>query len=254
MVCCLLCSLIENAWSQRGGVDNGSQLHLCRLACSGYDFIRIILGAGTRLPHTPRGLAVSVGCWRLQLGLSGSFHFSWQSMQTEKWTGASRNRFTAGGSNWGYKHAQTHAAVGASLSTTSFINLTTMVYYPSSFGDIIAAVTIAHTIYTALQDSRGSSFEYQCLIDDLRSFETALNTVHDILQKIPIDHSLRDPIIAEAKVCRTLLEGFLGRIQRYEVILSGRCTAIWRKVVWAIFKTKEVESFRLLYYYDRSFM
>jgi len=136
-------------------------------------------------------------------------------------------------------------ALGASLSITSFITLTTMVYYPSSFGDIIAAVTIVHTIYTALQDSRGSSFEYQCLIDDLHSFETALNTVHDILQKIPIDQSLRDPIIAEAKVCRALLEGFLGRIQRYEVVLSGRWTAIWRKVVWAIFKTKEVESFRL---------
>jgi len=119
-----------------------------------------------------------------------------------------------------------------------------MVYYPSSFGDIVAAITVAHTIYTALQDSRGSSFEYRCLIDDLRSFETALNTVHDILQTIPVSESLRDPIIAEAKVCLTLLEGFLGRIQRYEVVLSGRWTAIWRKVTWAIFKTKEVESFR----------
>jgi len=186
-------------------------------------------------------------CCQWDADLEIKWRTSPQPMQVEEKAGMVQHLLSLKLLVEGYKYVQTQAAMGVSLGITSLITgtPTTMVYYPSSFGDIVAAVTIVHTIYTALQDSRGSSFEYQCLIDDLRSFETALNTVHDILQKIPIDQSLRDPIIAEAKVCRTLLEGFLGRIQRYEVVLSGRCTAIWRKVVWAIFKTKEVESFRL---------
>jgi len=227
-----------------------------RLACSGYNlYLHFLL-------HLVASLSGRVQCWVLEVA-AGSVSVSpffmivccqwdadleikWrtspQPMQVEEKAGMVQHLL----SYWWRatnmsKHRQRWAPLWASLTGTP----TTMVYYPSSFGDIVAAVTIVHTIYTALQDSRGSSFEYQCLIDDLRSFETALNTVHDILQKIPIDQSLRDPIIAEAKVCRTLLEGFLGRIQRYEVILSRRCTAIWRKVVWAIFKTKEVESFRL---------
>jgi hypothetical protein len=45
---------------------------------------------------------------------------------------------------------------------------------PGSFGDIVAATKLALTIYKTLSDSTGSSFEYQCLMDELHSFHHAL--------------------------------------------------------------------------------
>ena len=117
---------------------------------------------------------------------------------------------------------------------------------PSSFGDIVAAATIAHSIYQALRDSTGSSFEYQCLIDELQSFEDALGSVDRVLKATPLNESDHQAIQAEITRCHKLLRKFLGRIQKYEVVISGSkwYTSIWRKITWAIFKPNEVANFR----------
>ena len=116
--------------------------------------------------------------------------------------------------------------------------------YPSSFGDIVTAISIVHSIYNALSDSRGSSFEYQCLVEELRSFEEALHSVDVVLKTAPLSESLRQAINAEIASCLKLLTKFWGRIDRYEVVLSRKWTAIWRKITWVIWKAEEVESFR----------
>ena len=48
---------------------------------------------------------------------------------------------------------------------------------PSVIGEIVTATKIVHSIYKALSDSMGASYDYQCLIAELRSFEQALKTV-----------------------------------------------------------------------------
>ena len=115
---------------------------------------------------------------------------------------------------------------------------------PSSFGDIVTAIGIVQSIYKALSDSTGSSPEYTRLIEDLRSFEDALCLIYDTLQTTPLSKSLCRAIEEETTRCLKLLRKFSRRIERYEVVLSRRWTAIWRKVTWAIWKIPEVESFR----------
>ena len=117
---------------------------------------------------------------------------------------------------------------------------------PSSFGDIVAAATIAHSIYQALKDSTGSSFEYQCLIDELSFFEDALSRVDCALKAIPLNELDRQSIQEEITRCYKLLRKFMGHIQKYEVVISGSkwYTSIWRKITWAILKPDEVASFR----------
>ena len=48
---------------------------------------------------------------------------------------------------------------------------------PFSVGDIVTAAKMVHSIYKALSDSMGASYDYQCLIMELRSFEKALKMV-----------------------------------------------------------------------------
>ena len=119
-------------------------------------------------------------------------------------------------------------------------------FIPSSFGDIVAVANIAHSIYQALRDSTGSSFEYQCLIDELSSFKDALGCVDRVLKATPLNESDRQAIQAEITRCHKLLRKFLGRIQKYEVVISGSrwYTSIWRKITWAVLKPNEVANFR----------
>ena len=115
---------------------------------------------------------------------------------------------------------------------------------PNPFGDIVTAISIVHSIYTALSDSTGSSSEYTCLIEELRSFEVSLRLIDEVLQTTPVSKNLRQAIEAETTRCLNLLRKFWGRIEHYEAILSGRWIVIWRKVTWAIWKAPEVQRFR----------
>ena len=117
-------------------------------------------------------------------------------------------------------------------------------YDPSSFGDIVTAIDIVQSIYTALSDSAGTSFEYTCLINELRSFGDDLRLVDSVLQTTPMSRSLRQDIEAETARCLKLLRKFWGRIERYKVDPSGRRSVIWRKVTWAIWKASEIKRFR----------
>jgi hypothetical protein len=133
------------------------------------------------------------------------------------------------------------SGVQVSLATPAMILL------PSSFGDIVAAAQIAHSIYNALKDSTGSSSDYKSLIEELRSFETALHFVDRVLKATPVSDSVRQDIEAESTRCREMLQKFWDCIQRYEVIIHGgrrSLSAIWRKITWAIIKPEEVASFR----------
>lgn len=48
---------------------------------------------------------------------------------------------------------------------------------PSSISEIVTVAKIVHSIYNALSDNMGASYDYQCLITELRSFEQALKIV-----------------------------------------------------------------------------
>ena len=117
-------------------------------------------------------------------------------------------------------------------------------FVPASFGDIVAAINIAHSIYKALSDSTGSSYEYQRLIEEVHSFVKALRTVEHAITMIPPSGQLVQDIEAETTACLELLNTFLGRIKSYQKALGGGRSTSWRKIGWGLLKADEVKSFR----------
>ena len=117
-------------------------------------------------------------------------------------------------------------------------------FVPSSFGDIVTAANIGHSIYKALSDSMGASYDYQCLILELHSFEQALKFVDAVITAAPPTGRDALNIAAEITTCLELLTTFNDRIKSYQKVLGGRKGASWRKIGWSLFKTDEVASFR----------
>ena len=120
---------------------------------------------------------------------------------------------------------------------------------PASFGDIVTAANIVHSIYRALSDSMGASYDYQCLITELRSFEQVLKFVHVVNTAAPPTGSDALNIAAEIATCLELLNTFHDRIRPYQKGLGGGKRAswfknIWRKIGWTLFKADEVATFR----------
>jgi hypothetical protein len=90
----------------------------------------------------------------------------------------------------------------------------------------------------------GASYDYQCLIMELRSFEQALKTVDLAITVAPPTGRDALDIAAETTTCLELLKKFDDRIRSYQKALGGRKGASWRKIGWSLFKADEVASFR----------
>ena len=115
---------------------------------------------------------------------------------------------------------------------------------PSSIGDIVTVANIVHSIYKALSDSMGASYDYQCLVSELRSFEQALKMVEVAITVTPPTGRFALDIAAEITTCLEMLKTFDARISSYQKALGGRKSASWRKIGWGVFKVDEVASFR----------
>jgi hypothetical protein len=117
-------------------------------------------------------------------------------------------------------------------------------FVPTSFGDIATAASIVHSIYKALSDSMGASYDYQCLIMELHSFEQALKIGdHAITVAFPTGCDALD-IAAEITTCLELLKMFHDRIRSYQKALGSGKGGSWRKIGWSLFKVDEVANFR----------
>jgi hypothetical protein len=117
-------------------------------------------------------------------------------------------------------------------------------FVPASFGDIVTAVGIVHSICKVLSDSMGASYDYQCLIAELRSFEKALKIVDLAITVAPPTGRDALDIAAEITTCLELLNAFHDRIKSYQKALGGRKGASWRKIGWTLFKADEVANFK----------
>ena len=115
---------------------------------------------------------------------------------------------------------------------------------PSAIGEIVTASKIVHSIYKALSDSVGASYDYQCLIAELRSFEQALKIVDHAITVAPPTGRDALNIAAETTTCLELLKRFDDRIKSYQKALGGGKGASWRKIGWGLLKADEVANFR----------
>jgi hypothetical protein len=86
-----------------------------------------------------------------------------------------------------------------------------------SFPDIVTSIDIVQSIYQAPSVSTGLSFEYMCLIEELRCFEDTLRFVDRLLTTIPMNESIHQAIEIETTSCREQLEKFLVNCKAEEV-------------------------------------
>jgi hypothetical protein len=117
-----------------------------------------------------------------------------------------------------------------------------------SVGDFISAIELVGTVIGALRESDDSSTEYQALITQLYTLETALLRV----KGLELDDSQHGEVIAlrqAAAQCQGTIDGFLQKIEKYQPSLrvggSGRrIKDSWRKVKWALCKREDLVRFK----------
>lgn len=123
-----------------------------------------------------------------------------------------------------------------------------------SVGDIITVCLLAHSIVKALDDSRGSSAEYNGLISEIRSLECSLLEVELLTRS----EKWRDATTATSLKlecsklilnCRKTLENFQAFLKKYDSSLSkdtrkGTLRRAGAKIKWQLSAKDTVAKFR----------
>jgi len=115
-----------------------------------------------------------------------------------------------------------------------------------SVGDFISGIQLIHTIIDALEDSTGSSAEYQGIIRELKSLETALNCVKDL----DIEEEAQEIALREAAAqCGKTIQEFLQKIRKYQPSLqAGGSSKKWkdnlRKIQWSLYSKEDIRRFQ----------
>lgn len=117
-----------------------------------------------------------------------------------------------------------------------------------SVGDFLATIKLVGTITDALREASQSTTKFHDLLRELEALDTALNHV----RKVEFDDSQRFKKLAlyqAASQCQRSIDAFWSKVQKYQPHLSksgtgSRMKDDWAKIKWAVFKTKDVDTFR----------
>ena len=121
-----------------------------------------------------------------------------------------------------------------------------------SVGDIISVSLLLKDLVKCLDESRGSSAEYQTVIRELWSLDRALLEVELMLRSYKQSAELSG--LCEnanrcAEQCRRCIEDFRGRTKRYEIALEGGGTgnllrSTTAKIRWRVSEKDDLAKFR----------
>ncbi len=121
-----------------------------------------------------------------------------------------------------------------------------------SVGDIIAICIIIKDLVKALDDSKGSSAEYQEVIRELWALDRVLLEVELLWRTCESTNelnALRETANRMADQCRRSIEGFLKKVKKYRPSLGGggsgsvlRDTTM--KIRWQVSHADELTKFR----------
>ncbi|OBZ78346.1 hypothetical protein A0H81_02463 [Grifola frondosa] len=102
----------------------------------------------------------------------------------------------------------------------------------SSFGDIVTAADLALRIAKALSDSTGSAFEYQCLVNELRSLSYVLKLADCAVKSTALRQDIRHGIDSEIARCRDIMNTLSNKIKKYQKMLGYGVGSSWMKIGW----------------------
>ena len=118
-----------------------------------------------------------------------------------------------------------------------------------SVGDFIAISGLIRTLIDALDSDTGSRAQYSRLSDELKSLQSALLAVQDLVQRSRRDGksyaSTINAITYQIECCRKLIEGFNTDMEKYrESLCRGgsrrKVKDTWRKISYKIFEEGDV--------------
>ena len=121
-----------------------------------------------------------------------------------------------------------------------------------SVGDIISVGLLIKDLVKCLDDSRGSSTEYQSVIRELRSLDHALLEVELMFisrQGSNEVDALQNTALSIAEQCRRCITEFRERVKRYKGSMQfGSSAGLWKdtalKVRWSVSEKEHVDKFR----------
>lgn len=121
-----------------------------------------------------------------------------------------------------------------------------------SLGDIISLSILVKDVVKALDNSRGSSSEYQEVIRELWALDWVLLEVELLwrtCEPTTESNALRETTLRMADQCRICNENFLKRIKKYEPSLreGGSDSSIrdaGRKLQWQMLHSQDLTKFR----------
>jgi hypothetical protein len=122
-----------------------------------------------------------------------------------------------------------------------------------SIGDIISVCLIVKDLIDALDKCRGSASEYQDIIRELRCLDRSLLEVEKLSRELGV-LAKTTALCVTTKItvdkCRSSVDGFLGKIRKYEKYLrekgSGNIVKdSAMKIKWQILRSSELAKFRV---------
>lgn len=82
----------------------------------------------------------------------------------------------------------------------------------NAVGDIVTVVQLALGIYQALNDSRGSSADFQDVSSEIRRLSRDLSQVQSVIQHADVPKDFADTISKDIASCQAIIDDFQERI------------------------------------------
>ncbi|KAF9802835.1 hypothetical protein IEO21_09811 [Rhodonia placenta] len=120
----------------------------------------------------------------------------------------------------------------------------------NAVGDIVTIVQLALGIYQALNDSRGSSADFQDVSSEIRRLSRDLSQVQSVIQHADVPKDFADTISKDIASCQAIIDDFQERIAPFGRALGPRSVPRgWalraaRKLDWRLRRKDEAIEFR----------
>ena len=120
----------------------------------------------------------------------------------------------------------------------------------NAFGDIVAVVNILYSIYTSLDEARGSAAEFASFKREIWELRSDLHVLMRVAENSPTE-DFRKQIVAEVNECCSVIYDALSCLTEFHVLGSdilaesnvrdfeARLSRTWKKLRWRFNKRKQ---------------
>jgi hypothetical protein len=124
-----------------------------------------------------------------------------------------------------------------------------MASFSIGISDFLTITDMVIKLAKSLEESKGSSSDYQSLMKELYAFHRALMEVEALVKSSKLPESVANSLIVIVTNCREPIGKFLMDIDKYRKSLRAKGSSSWaqdmlKKFGWAILKAEDVRKLR----------